>query len=130
MRDRGYGWREIECNRCKTLAIPLGAVLSYSTFSIFHHSPPKKQKPRLTTRAFSRMRKRFPDQAAGFNALALIGSAVLVALFLGNSPSSFACIVKASYCWRVGGGHSSRAPGGGLMAQSSCPQVKVAGGLG
>ena len=50
------------------------------------------------------VRKRSRDQAAGvktFDALALIGSAVSVAIFLVSSASSLACAVRVSNCLRV-----------------------------
>ena len=61
------------------------------------------KKPGPTGPGFSK-RKTCRDQAAGvkiFDALALIGSAVSVAIFLVSSASSLACAVRVSNCFLV-----------------------------
>jgi hypothetical protein len=60
-----------------------------------------KRKARARARAF-RLLNLLRDQAAGvnsFDALALIGSAVSVAIFLVSSASSLACAVRVSNCF-------------------------------
>jgi hypothetical protein len=60
-----------------------------------------KRKARACARAF-RLLNQLRDQAAGvkiFDALALIGSAVSVAIFLVSSASSLVCAVRVSNCF-------------------------------
>jgi len=63
----------------------------------------RNEKARARARAFRLLNGR-RDQAAVvkiFDALALIGSAVSVAIFLVSSASSLACAVRVSNCFLV-----------------------------
>src|SRR5450631_604928 len=70
-----------------------------------------------------------PAQAAGlnsFDALALIGSAVSVAIFWLNSASSLVCAVKVSNCFLACALHSSIASEGDFTPISPCAKSRFA----
>src|ERR1700704_5284905 len=88
----------------------------------------QKQRPGLVARAFIGAGAPW-DQAAGlnsFDAPALIGSAVSVAIFLLRSVSSLVWAVRVSTCFLAWDDHSSIACGSDLALTSSWAKSKAA----